>query len=153
MKQLKTEKLHVRFLAGTSPEGPIMPRRYTLTHSDRTGDLYLTIGANYDRKQISGWYTKIMRDEVLGEWHKDVTGYQLKIYVHVSGGWVVGTAKWRSKILHKEMPLVLESISYADKTLLHHHPELSAATIQVHFQSNLKKYNQIENWPPVFRLT
>ena len=30
-------KLHVRFLEGASPHGPLTPRRYTLTHSDVTG--------------------------------------------------------------------------------------------------------------------
>jgi len=69
MSRLKPEKLHVRFAAGVTPDEPITPRRYTLTHSDATGDLYLTIGPDYDRRQISGWYTRLMRDEVLAEWH------------------------------------------------------------------------------------
>jgi hypothetical protein len=64
MTRLKPEKLHVRFSAGTTPEGPVTPRRYTLTHSDATGDLFLTVGPEYDRAQISGWQTRLMRDRV-----------------------------------------------------------------------------------------
>jgi phosphatidate phosphatase PAH1 len=67
MLRLSTEKLHVVFKDNVKADGPIVPRCYTLTHSDFTGDLFLSIGASYDLKQISGIYTKLMRDEVLAE--------------------------------------------------------------------------------------
>jgi hypothetical protein len=70
MSRLKPEKLHVRFAPSTTADGPVVPRRYTLTHSDVTGDLFLTIGPAYDHKQISGLYTRFMRDEVLAEWRE-----------------------------------------------------------------------------------
>lgn len=68
MGRLNPRKLHVRFAAGGTPQGPLTPRRYTLTHSDSTGDLFLTIAPEVDRKQIAGWYTRLMRDEVLAQW-------------------------------------------------------------------------------------
>lgn len=68
MGRFNPNKLHVRFQPGTTPVNPVVPRRYTLTHSDRTGHLFLTIGSDYDGAQISGWYTRWMRDEVLAEW-------------------------------------------------------------------------------------
>ena len=68
MNRLKPELLHVRFAPGTGPEGPILPRCYTQTHSDRTGDMYLTIGCTHDLEQIAGWYTRFMRDETLAAW-------------------------------------------------------------------------------------
>ena len=71
MTRLRLEKLHVQFAAGVAPDGPITPRRYTLTHSDATGDLYLTIGPDYDRRQISGVYTRLLRDEVLDRRSED----------------------------------------------------------------------------------
>jgi hypothetical protein len=49
-------------------------RCYTLTHSDTTGELFLTIGPDFDRAQISGLYTRLMRDEVLAEWREDEDG-------------------------------------------------------------------------------
>jgi len=146
VKRLKPEKLHVRLRKGATPDGPIVPRRYTLTHSDKTGDLYLTIGPDYDRNQISGLHTRLMRDEVLGEWVCNETGYLLKIYVHVSGGFVIGTAGWRNRILHRELPLALEAIHYAERYLLQTHPELKDAPIEIHFRSSIQKYNVTESW-------
>ncbi|KPV40529.1 staygreen family protein [Alicyclobacillus ferrooxydans] len=149
MPRLKPEKLHVRFMTGSTPEGPIVPRRYTLTHSDRTGDLYLTIGPDYNHDQLKGIYARLMRDEVLGEWKEVGDSYLLEIYVHVSGGRVIGSAKWRNKILHREMPLVLEGITYAEEYLLRKHPVLEDADIRVHFQSHQEKYNTTEDFGTV----
>eukprot|EP00899_Mesostigma_viride_P005441 jgi/Mesvir1/14899/Mv26262-RA.2 len=44
------------------------PRTYTLTHNDLTGDLLLSMGPHYNKKQIAGWYTQLLRDEVVAEW-------------------------------------------------------------------------------------
>ncbi len=71
MSRLRPQKLLVRFAPGVASEGPVAPRCYTLTHSDATGDLFLTVGPGYDRQQISGWYTRLMRDEVLAKWQED----------------------------------------------------------------------------------
>ena len=64
MSRLNPAKLHITFREGAAPDGPLIPRRYTLTHSDQTGDLFLTIGPEVNHAQISGWYTRLMRDEV-----------------------------------------------------------------------------------------
>ena len=44
MSRLDPAKLQVRFHPAVERDGPMAPRRYTLTHSDLTGDLFLTIG-------------------------------------------------------------------------------------------------------------
>ena len=90
MSRLRPEKLHVTYSSGVTVDAPLLPRRYTLTHSDSTGDLYLTIGADYNREQIAGWYTRFMRDEVLAEWKDNAHGTSLHVYCHVSGGLVFG---------------------------------------------------------------
>ena len=61
MTELNPNKLHVSFQAGASAQELSLPRRHTLTHSDVTGDLFLTIGIDYNRKQVSGFYTRLMR--------------------------------------------------------------------------------------------
>ena len=144
--RLKPEKLHVRFLAGATAEGPVTPRRYTLTHSDATGDLFLTIGPDYDREQISGWYTRLLRDEVLAEWGHDEDGPALHVTCHVSGGLVLGPAGWRYRIFQRELPLVLESFRYGDRRLLEAHPELDQAAILIHFQATRRRYRRTERW-------
>jgi hypothetical protein len=101
MTRLIPEKLHVKYLCDTTPDAPLLPRFYTLTHSDFSGDLFLSIGPCYDMKQISGLHTRLMRDEVLAELGKDLQGYSLNVFCHVSGGFVFGRAKWR----YENLPL------------------------------------------------
>lgn len=146
MSRLKPEKLHVRFLGEPSPEGSFVPRRYTLTHSDATGDLFLTIGPEYDRKQVGGWHTRLMRDEVLAEWREEEEGPALHVHCHVSGGLVVGTAGWRFAIFQQELPLVLEAFRFGDRALFESQPALDSAPIQVHFHATQPRYNRIEQW-------
>ncbi len=57
MARLIPEKLHIKYSQGMRPDVLTTPRFYTLTHSDLTGDLFLSIGPGYGTKQISGWYT------------------------------------------------------------------------------------------------
>jgi hypothetical protein len=146
MKHLHPGNLRTDFLLGTTSEGPLIPRRYTLTHSDRTGKLFLSVGLEYNQRQISGRYTRLMRDEVLGEWKQDKEAYSLCVYLHVSGGLVFGRAGWREAIFRRELPLVLESIRYGDKNLFHTYPELDYAPIYVYFQSSDPRYHKIEHF-------
>ena len=146
MSRLRPEKLHVRLTAGSMVDGPVMPRRYTLTHSDTTGDLFLTIGPGFDQAQISGWYTRLMRDEVLAEWRDDEDGPSLHVFCHVSGGLVFGSASFRYAIFRQELPLVLESFRYGDRGLFEAHPELEEAPIRVHFRSCRRRYHRRERW-------
>lgn len=146
MSRLRPEKLHVTFDSGINPEEYILPRRYTLTHSDATGDLFLTVSDEYDHGAIRGLYTRLMRDEVLGEWLEKESGPELHLYCHVSGGFVFGSAGFRYNIFKREMPLVLEAICYGDQALFAAQSSLHAAPILVHFISKKKRYNQVESW-------
>ena len=146
MSRLRPDKLHVEFAFGAEPEGPTTPRRYTLTHSDATGDLFLTIGAEYHRKQTSGWYTRFMRDEVLAEWQEDEDGPSLHVHCHVSGGLVLGPAAWRDAIFRQELPLVLEAFRFGDRTLFESEAQLDGSPIWVHFHARQHSYNRVESW-------
>ena len=146
MTRLTPEKLHVKFLSGINPDSSEIPRHYTLTHSDFTGDLFLAIGQCYDTKQTSKLYTKLMRDEVLAELRKDSHGYSLNVYCHVSGGLVFGRAKWRYEIFQSELSLALEAIRYGDKLLFDIDPAFDLVPVVVHFKSSNKRYNKTEMW-------
>jgi hypothetical protein len=146
MSGFNPRKLQVTFHSGASAGVLEYPRRYTLTHSDITGELFLTIGTKYDQKQIAGFYTRLMRDEVLAELKMDGGQAALHIYVHVSGGIVFGFAGWRDAILHHYMPMVLEAIRYGDNDVFKRHPELDETKTIVHFASHRKRYNQVEDW-------
>lgn len=146
MSRLDPRKLHVRFDGRAEPEGPPQPRRYTLTHSDSTGDLFLTIGADYDAAQIGGWYTRMMRDEVLAEWLDGDARPGLHVYCHVSGGIHFGSAEMRDGIFRRELPLVLEALRYGDDNLYLVYPHLDDAPVEVHFRSHQSRFNRVETW-------
>ena len=140
------EKLNVKFMQGVHSRGPITGRRYTLTHSDFSGDLFLSVGLEFDGKAISGLYTRLMRDEVLAEWLKQDEKFSLNVYCHVSGGIILGTAGWRYSIFNRELPLVLRCICNGDRDLFDEYPILKNSIIFVHFKSKNKKYHKVEKW-------
>jgi hypothetical protein len=144
--QLDSDKLHVYQRRGANPPDLSVPRRYTLTHSDLTGELFLTIGTEYDINRIYHIYTRLMRDEVLACWKEDEGGPILHVYCHVSGGLIVGTAKWRYGIFQYHLPMVLQAFRYGDQPLFETHPDLDQAPVQVHFHAREAKYNRIEDW-------
>jgi hypothetical protein len=146
VERLNPEKLHVTYLAGTTVGDLVLPRRYTLTHSDITGELFLSIGKQYQLKQISGLYTRLMRDEVLAELSGNGEGPALRVYCHVSGGPVLGTAGWRYSIFCSELHLVLEAFRYGDRTLFDRNRQLNNAPVFIHFQSTHSRFNKVEKW-------
>jgi hypothetical protein len=149
MSRLRPGKLHVRYLEGATADGPLDPRKYTLTHSDLTGELFLTIGPRHDRGQISGLYTRIMRDEVLASWETVEDQTKLHVYLHVSGGFALGPASWRESIFRRELPLVLEAIRYGDGRLIEGNAKLQRAPVIVHFKRGSE--DSSENWGPLSR--
>lgn len=142
MSRLKPEKLSVEFRKGVTNTEPIIPRCYTLTHSDVTADLFLTIGLIYAYDKVNE-----MRDEVLGEWIKAQSGYFFYVYLYVDNGeYSPQVTATRNYIFRRELPLALEAIRYGDKDFFTAHPELNYAPIMVYFSSTDSQYNKIENW-------
>lgn len=145
MVDLDPEKLHVR-LTDDVPVGSLtVPRRYTLTHSDRTADRFLTIGTEYDRKQISGAYTRFMRDEVLAEWVDEGNGPELIIHLHVSGGLVFGHAALRYKIFKSCMRSVIQALRLGDEPLYKADPSLELRPVKIRFHSRSRRFDIIED--------
>jgi len=146
MSEIIPEKIHVNCTHSIENKESLIPRKYTLTHSDFTGDLFLNINKCYDKEEISDFYTKLMRDEVLAEWKKHDNEFELHVYLHVSGGFAFGGAWLRNKIFRHHLPHVLKVIRYAERDLFEGFPELDDSEIFVHFQSPKDKYNKIENY-------
>jgi hypothetical protein len=141
MSKLNPEKLSVEFREGITTTEPIIPRRYTLTHSDITTELFLTIGLTYAYDKINA-----MRDEVLGGWIKIGDQYFFYVYLYIDGQFGLGVTDIRNYIFRRELPLALEAIRYGDKKFFSAHPELNDAPIVVHFMSTNPQYNRIESW-------
>lgn len=93
-----------------STSAPPQSRRYTLTHNDITGALQLSIGSDYNQRQVDGFYTRILRDEITAEWlfgKGSAAPAELHIYCHVSGDerWLA-PPQLRNFIFRREMTLV-----------------------------------------------
>ena len=144
MSSLNPNKLHVKYIGSATPDGIEGKRFYTLTHSDQTGDLFLSIGTEYDQRAISGWYTRLMRDEVLAEWRLEHSGPELHVHCHVSGGIVLGSARWRYNIFQHHMRQVLQAFRHGDRSYMEAHPEFDRAPIFIHFHSSKQRYNRVE---------
>ena len=127
-------RLHVTFAEGTQLDGPLTPRRYTLTHSDRTGDLFLTIGSDYDRHALRTLQVRLERDEVLGEWVPAAGKPHLDLHMTAQGGLpVFGTGAMRCNIFRRYRAMVLEALGYADRVFAEAHPELHDAPVIARF--------------------
>ena len=144
MNRLNPTKLHVKFIQPTQEGGPIHPRAYTLTHSDSTGELILTIGPEYDHKQISGLYTRLMRDEVLAEWREGEGTFELHVHCEVERG--LGWTGMRESIFRRELDLVLEAFRYGDRGLYDKKPSLDDASVMVHFHMRKEQKDKVEDW-------
>lgn len=148
MSEFDPKKLHTKFSPCLPSLKSVIPRKYTLTHSDFTGDLFLSVGPEYDFNEINKFYTKLMRDEVLSEWIYDLN-YHLITHCHVSGGFVFGPAKWRNSIFKHHLPMALSAICFGDREFITDQEDLQNAAVLVHFHARQKALERIETWGKV----
>lgn len=141
MSRLKPEKLTVEYREGVTKTEPIIPRRYTLTHSDSTAELFLMIAPEFAFDEVTA-----MRDEVLGEWLRIKENIEYYVYLHVDGQLGRKMAGIRDFIFRCELPLALEAIRYGDREFFEAHPELNQSRIIVYFVSSYPEYNKAESW-------
>ena len=136
------EKLSVNFINETTLTQPVIPRRYTLTHSDVTGELFLDIGTNFAWEKINP-----TRDEVLGEWRLDehCLWFFINIYID-QGEFPIDAARKRNEIFKRELPTALTAIRYSDRSLFTAHPYLDYAPILIQFNSQRDSLKTLENW-------
>ena len=141
MFEFKPEKLFVDFKKGVTEKSPVIPRTYTMTHSDETADLFVTVGEVYDYSKITSF-----RDEVLAEWVNEDDIYKLKVYVQVDGDEGIEATARRDEIFRRELGLALTAIRYGDDRFFCENNDLDNAPIIVYFNSRLDNYNKKEEW-------
>lgn len=141
MSTFDPKKLSVSFICGTSSKEPIAPRKYTLTHSDATGELFLTIAPIYDYEKITD-----TRDEVLGEWILVDGKYIFNVYLHVDGDYSFSSSSIRNSIFREELPLAIKALRYGDRMFFNKYDELNYSPIVVHFNSIYPNFNKVEIW-------
>lgn len=132
----------MEYTDGVTDITPVVLRCYTLTHSDETGDLFLTIGTQFAWHKLNS-----MRDEVLGEWKYDGSSLSFFVYVYIDqGDFNQEVAAKRNEIFRRELPLALTAIRNGDRFLFHTFPILDQAPIIIHFMSVYPLFRRQENW-------
>ena len=140
LSKFRPERLSVEYRDGVTAKGPVFPRRYTLTHSDTTGQLFLTIGTQYARDKFTS-----MRDEVVGTWTPNGTCFCAYVYID-QGEYPKEAAARRNEVFVRELPLALTAIRYGDRKLFDTHPQLDQAPIIISFLSAYPQFARQENW-------
>ena len=119
----------------------IEDRRYTLTHSDETGELFLTINSKYDKTIVNS-----LRDEVIGRWRLYDGEYILELAALVGINDSLEKTIIRDKIFRKEMHLAIKSIIYGDLEFLKKHNINEDTQINIYFKSKIPEYNTIDSF-------
>ena len=139
MVKFQPDKLKVSYKDEIGIKNFLPPRRYTLTHSDESGELFLSIGKKYDFDKIN--YN--VRDEVIGSWEKDDKNYLL-VTVEVDNGDDISDTIKRDKIFRQEIVLALMAIVYGDNLFFDNNKELYEAPVRVKFNSKFSEYDSLE---------
>jgi hypothetical protein len=137
VRELNSQKVFVQYRDIMKPYEPVKGRRYTITHSDTTGDLFVFVSQNYADDQITS-----MRDEVRVAWDKNKKGLALIGSVIVDGKGVTGNSYIRNKIFYNEMPTALQALRQADRFLFENEPKLDDTPVFIHFLSSNREYNK-----------
>lgn len=134
--------LSVYLRPGITACQPIIPRRYTLTHSDQTGQLFLSVALQYATDEITP-----IRDEVLAEWRcLGPRNFQLHAYVCVDNHCGKKEAAVRNKHFIRRLPLALGAILCGDRYFFYNRPDLHMAPAWIHFQSCYPEFCRDEYW-------
>lgn len=141
MNQFESGRVNVEYRDQINAIRPVRGRKYTMTHSDNTGELFVTIGRKFAEDKIDD-----IRDEVLMTFM--LRDKQLILYgeVLVDGEGVQGRSKFRYDIFTREMPLALKAIRYADRRLFQKYPNLDDIPIEIHFRSENPEYNKVHSY-------
>lgn len=137
MKKLNPQKVFVQYRGMMRPYEPIKDRKYTITHSDKTADLFVVIDEGYAEDQVTR-----MRDEVRVAWTQTEKGLILMGSVIVSGPGIRGNALIRNQIFYKEMPTALQALRQADRFLFEKNATLDQTPVVISFISDNPIYNK-----------
>lgn len=135
-------QVFIEFREPANALSPLADRKYTMTHSDDTGDLFVTIGTEYAEDKVT-----TLRDEVRLEWTviKDTPILYGEVLID-GDGISTGNTQVRDTIFKREMPLALQAIYHADQQFFASHPELRETPVFIHFTSTQPSYNKLYNF-------
>ncbi len=130
MKEFHPQKVFVQYRDCMQPTGSVEGRKYTITHSDATADLFVTIADCYAEDRVSR-----MRDEVRLAWEFHNGKPVLMGSVLIDERGMTENSCMRSQIFYREMPMALKALRWADRFLFCEDPCLDGAQVWIHFIS------------------
>lgn len=137
MSKFDPQKLTVYYDENCDISIPINGRKYSLSHSDDTGDLFLTIGKKFYYKDDQ---------TVIAELRQTKCGdIIMEVYIQVDGNGGIEATRIRDKIFRRELPLALKAIIYGDRKFIVSNGLINTC-IRVKFQSKYSEYNVVEQW-------
>lgn len=137
MASYGASKVSAEFRDGVKYSEPILGRKYTVTHSDDTTELFVTIGKKYAKDKFGP-----LRDQVLLEFKCCCGKLILKgrVELDLPGGGI--TTKQRSDIFMREMNVALSGIKTADRELFKTCSSLNKCPILIDFRSKDSGYHR-----------
>jgi len=139
MSEMAIDRLETTIVPPATSFSPVEGRKYTMTHDDATGQLFVSIGYEYDYSKISK-----IRDEVLAQWVPHLGQYVLLGKVYVSGGeYDDNQTRVRYMIFKKEMETALHAIVKGDEGFFYYFPWFLDFPIYIHFESANPMYNHV----------
>lgn len=141
MKQIDSNKVFAEFRDGVTPLEPLRQRKYTMTHSDETANLFVTIGKEYAEDKVSA-----LRDELRLMYEMTKNGLILTGEVLLDGDGVEGKTTERNEIFARELPTALQAIRIADHEFFETNPVLDTVPIYIWFQSEQSEYNKLYDY-------
>ncbi len=131
MKMLNPQKVFVQYRDVIKPYEPFIGRKYTVVHSDITGELFVIIGNTYADNMITS-----LRDEVKVSWEINKSELMLIGSVTLDGDGIIGDAGIRSKIFYNEIPIALQALRQADRFLFEKQYSLDRVPVYIQFISS-----------------
>ena len=141
MKELEPQKVFVQYRGLMRPYEPVKNRKYTITHSDTTAELFVFVADSYAEDQVNE-----IRDEVRIGWEHNKKGFVLLGTVVVDAAGITGGPTLRNEIFLREMPTALQALRQADRFLFNRIPTLNKSLVFIKSISNIPEYNKIYNF-------
>ncbi len=141
MRELSPNKVFVQYRETITPYEPLSGRKYTITHSDTTAELFVFVDDTFAEDQITR-----MRDEVRVAWEVGRKGSVLIGAVLVDGKGITGNSYIRNSIFYREMPTALQALRQADRFLFDQIPALDNTPVYIHFVSNNSAFDKTYNF-------
>lgn len=141
VRELNSQKVFVQYRDRMRPYGPVMNRKYTITHLDTTAELFVFVAKNYAEDQITS-----LLDEVKVAWEQYEKGLALIGSVIVDRNGIIGNAYARNNIFYNEMSTALQALRKADRFLFDKEPNLDNTPVFIHYISSDPEYDKVYDY-------